>query len=134
MKIQEQFRGRTAGFYIGLAGSVLSLITCMLYIAYGTVSGERNIWVIVPLLAAFILSAAQIIVDSDVLMILAPVCCAVALCVFVVDSVYTFVGYFFGLAMFGDVSMFGSIVRICAFAGASLLLLLISSYMKKWKD
>ena len=47
--------------------------------------------------------------------------------------VYTFVGYFFGLAMFGDVSKIGAIMRICVVVAISMLALLISSFMRKDK-
>lgn len=51
----------------------------------------------------------------------------------ITDSVYTFVGYFFGLAMFGDVSKIGAIMRICVVVAISMLALLISSFMRKDK-
>lgn len=134
MKIQEQFQERTVGFYLGLAGGVVSLVAFLFYIIYGNATGERNIWILLPLLAAVIIEIVEVMIDSDILTVLAPVCCTIALCEFVIDSINTFVGYIFKLAMFGDVSMFGSIVRICVLIGIAMILLVVSSYMRKRKN
>lgn len=77
--------------------------------------------------------AAGLVTDNDLLAIAAPALNAVSLCAFITDSVYTFVGYFFGLAMFGDVSKIGAIMRICVVVAISMLALLISSFMRKDK-
>lgn len=87
----------------------------------------------IGLVAAVAAGAAGLVTDNDLLAIAAPALSAVSLCAFITDSVYTFVGYFFGLAMFGDVSKIGAIMRICVVVAISMLALLISSFMRKDK-
>lgn len=77
--------------------------------------------------------AAGLVTDKSLLVTAAPALGAVSLCAFITDSVYTFVGYFFGLAMFGDISKIGAIMRICVVVAISMLALLISSFMRKDK-
>jgi len=79
------------------------------------------------------LEAVSFVVDSDILTILTPAVGAVALCCFVMDSVNTLVGYFFHLAMFGDVSMIGSVARLCVLMGMVVLTAIVAAFLKKTK-
>ena len=109
--MKNLFQNRAVGFWLDLAGTVLTLVGIILYALYAADTGSNN----------------------DLLAIAAPALSAVSLCAFITDSVYTFVGYFFGLAMFGDVSKIGAIMRICVVVAISMLALLISSFMRKDK-
>lgn len=134
MTMQGKMSGRTMGFYLGLAGGVLAVIALILYVIYGNVTGERNMMVLLPLTAAAALQVVSIFVDSDELVIVSPALCAVALSAFIVDSINTLVGYFFNLDMFGDASMIGSVAQISIFTGVAVVVLLVSSFMKKKAD
>ena len=128
--MKNLFQNRAVGFWLDLAGTVLALVGIILYALYATDTGSNNVWVYIGLVAA---GAAGLVTDNDLLAIAAPALSAVSLCAFITDSVYTFVGYFFGLAMFGDVSKIGAIMRICVVVAISMLALLISSFMRKDK-
>lgn len=127
------FQNKSFGFWLNLVGGILALIGVILYALHVADTGSSNIWVYIGLVAAAAAAAAGAATDNDLLAIGAPAFATVSLCIFVMDSVYTFVGYFFGLAMFGDVSKIGAIVRICVVIGIAMLALLISSYMRKSK-
>ncbi len=131
--MKNLFQNRTIGFWLDLAGIILALVGLVLYILYAKDTGSRDIRVYVGLIAAVIAGAAGLVTDNDLLAIVAPTLSAVSLCAFIMDSVYTFVGYFFGLAMFGDVSKIGSILRVCVVVALAMLALLISSFMRKDK-
>lgn len=131
--MKNLFQNRALGFWFNLAGGVFSLIGLILYAVYAAETGSGNPVIYVCLVAAIAASAAGVAVDNDYLVIAAPALAAAALCAFIVDSVYTFVGYFFGLAMFGDVSKIGAILQICIVVGIGMLVLLISSFMRKNK-
>lgn len=133
MNLKNCFSGRAAGWYLALAGGVLALISIVFYAVYGAAAGERNLLIYLPLAAVVVLEVLSLFWENDWLIALAPALGMIALCAFVVDSVYTFVGYFFNLAMFGDVSMMGSIVRLCVLMGAAVLLLLVSAYLRHRK-
>lgn len=128
--MKNLFQNRAVGFWLDLAGTVLALVGIILYALYAADTGSNNVWVYIGLVAA---GAAGLVTDNDLLAIAAPALSAVSLCAFITDSVYTFVGYFFGLAMFGDVSKIGAIMRICVVVAISMLALLISSFMRKDK-
>ena len=128
--MKNLFQNRAVGFWLDLAGTVLTLVGIILYALYAADTGSNNVWVYIGLVAAV---AAGLVTDNDLLAIAAPALSAVSLCAFITDSVYTFVGYFFGLAMFGDVSKIGAIMRICVVVAISMLALLISSFMRKDK-
>ena len=123
--MKNLFQNRAVGFWLDLAGTVLTLVGIILYALYAADTGSNN--------AAVAAGAAGLVTDNDLLAIAAPALSAVSLCAFITDSVYTFVGYFFGLAMFGDVSKIGAIMRICVVVAISMLALLISSFMRKDK-
>lgn len=128
--MKNLFQNRAVGFWLNFAGIVLALVGIILYALYAADTGSSNVWVYIGLVAA---GAAGLVTDNDLLVIAAPALGAVSLCAFITDSVYTFVGYFFGLAMFGDISKIGAIMRICVVVAISMLALLISSFMRKDK-
>lgn len=130
--MKNLFHNRTLGFWLSLAGSILALLGVILYALYAADTGANGL-VYAGLITAAAAGAVCLVKDNDFAAIAAPTLAAAALCAFITDSVYTFVGYFFGLAMFGDVSKIGAIVRICAVVGISMLTLLVSSFMCKGK-
>ena len=133
MSAQISLNNKAPGFYLGLASAVFAVIALVFYIIYGGATGERNPMIFIALIAVAALQAASIFVDSDILTILTPVAGAAALCSFVVDSVNTLVGYFFNLAMFGDVSMIGSVARLCVLMGISVLAAVVGAFLRKNK-
>lgn len=133
MNTQISLNNKAPGFYLGLASAVLAVIALVLYVVYGGATGERNPMIFIALIAVVALQAASIFVDSDILTILTPVAGVAALCSFVVDSINTLVGYFFHLAMFGDMSMIGSVARLCVVMGISVLVAVAGAFLKKNK-
>ena len=133
MSAQISLNDKAPGFYLGLASAVLAIISLVFYVIYGNATGERNPMILIPLIVVVALQAGSIFVDNDILTILTPVVCAVALCSFVVDSVNTLVGYFFNLAMFGDVSMIGSVARLCALMSVAVVTAVVAAFLKKTK-
>lgn len=133
MAIQNQFSGRAAGFYLGLAGGVLAIAALICYIAYATASGTWNMGILLPLLAAIALQAVQIKINSDILTIVSPALLAASLCAFIMESVYTLVGYFMNLDMFGDASLIGYVAWVSILTGAAMIVLVIGTFLKKDK-
>lgn len=122
---------RALGAYLSLAGAVLSLLSLVLYFLYGNLSGERNMLIILPLIILILLAAAGLVSDNDYLALVTPAVAVIPLCALLMDSVYTFVGYFFRLDMFGDVTLMGDIVRLCAIMGINTVLLLVSCFLRR---
>lgn len=129
------FARRTVGFYIGLLAAVTAIVSLVIYLMYGAAAGESaSPWVVVPLLVVVAAQTATLFIDNDWIAALAPAVCMVALCRFVIDSVYTLVGYFFGLTMFGNVSMMPWIVKVSAGIAITLMMLIVSAFMRKRRN
>ncbi len=133
MNAQVSLKDKAPGTYLGLASAVLAIISLIFYVIYGNATGERDPMILIPLIAVVIMEAVSFVVDSDILTILTPAVGAVALCRFVMDSINTLVGYFFNLAMFGDVSMIGSVARLCVLMGMVVLAAVVAAFLKKNK-
>lgn len=133
MRIQISFRNRATGFYLGLVGSVLAIVALVCYLLYGSASGDCNPMILLSLLAAVLLQFLSLWKDSDIPTILSPCLCTVALCSFLMDSVYTLVGYVTKLDMFGDIRMIGYVAQVCILSGLAAVVLIVSAFLKKNK-
>ncbi|MBT1171646.1 hypothetical protein JS536_11035 [Bifidobacterium sp. SO4] len=128
------FSNRTVGFYIGLVGGLAAIASLIVYFMYGNASGDgTSLWIVIPLLLVVAAQVITLFVDNDWIAAFAPAVCMVALCRFVIDSVYTLVGYFFNLTMFGDLSMMPWIAKVCVLIAITLLALIVSAFMRKRK-
>ncbi len=120
---------KAIGFYLDAIGAVGAFVSFVFYILYGNSTGERNLLIILPLILVIALTVLFLFYDNDWTSMVSAVLVVIAFCAFLTDSVYTFVGYVFNLAMFGDVSMMGSIVKICVCMTISLLCIIASCFM-----
>ena len=115
------FSDRTIGFYLGLAAGVMAIVSLVAYAMYAVAAGSYNVWVIAPLVLVVLAQAATIPLDNDWLIAATPAIGMIAWCAFVMECMYTFVGHFMNLNMFGDQSLFGPVM------------LMVSSFMRKRK-
>ena len=49
------------------------------------------------------------------------------------ECMYTFVGHFMNLNMFGDQSLFGPVMTVTVLIAVTVLMLMVSSFMRKRK-
>lgn len=85
--MKNLFQNRAVGFWLDLAGTVLTLVGIILYALYAADTGSNNVWVYIGLVAAVAAGAAGLVTDNDLLAIAAPALSAVSLCAFITDSV-----------------------------------------------
>lgn len=78
--MKNLFQNRAVGFWLDLAGTVLTLVGIILYALYAADTGSSNVWVYIGLVAAVAAGAAGLVTDNDLLAIAAPALSAVSLC------------------------------------------------------
>lgn len=84
--MKNLFQNRAVGFWLDLAGTVLTLVGIILYALYAADTGSNNVWVYIGLVAAVAAGAAGLVTDNDLLAIAAPALSAVSLCAFITDG------------------------------------------------
>lgn len=131
MKKQSVFSHRTIGFYGSLIASVIALVSLALYAMFAHASGTMNVMIVIALLMVIIAQIMLLKFDSDWLIVAMPILSMIALCAFVVDNIYTFVGHFMNLNMFGDQSLYGQVQLTTIALAITTVLLLVVSFMKR---
>lgn len=133
MNCKEMFSNRTVGFYLGLAAGILTIVSLVTYFMYATAAGSYNALVIVPLIVVLASQLSTLVLENDWLVAVTPIVSMIALCAFVMECMYTYVGHFMNLNMFGDQSLFGQVWTATLAIAATQLVLLIAAFMRKRK-
>lgn len=133
MNCKEMFSNRTVGFYLGLAAGILTIVSLVTYFMYATAAGSYNALVIVPLIVVLASQLSTLVLENDWLVAVTPIVSMIALCAFVMECMYTYVGHFMNLNMFGDQSLFGQVWTATLAIAATQLVLLIAAFMRKHK-
>ncbi len=133
MNCKEMFSNRTVGFYLGLAAGILTIVSLVTYFMYATAAGSYNALVIVPLIVVLASQLSTLVLENDWLVAVTPIVSMIALCAFVMECMYTYVGHFMNLNMFGDQSLFGQVWTATLAITATQLVLLIAAFMRKRK-
>ena len=126
-------KNKALGYYVGLLGGIAAVIALAFYINYGNMTGQRNMLVIVPLVCVIALQIVSIFFENDLLIMAAPALCMIPLGAFLFDSVGTIVDYVFNLTLYGDVSQIGNVARMSVITGIGVIVLLVSTFMKRQK-
>jgi hypothetical protein len=133
MNCKEMFSNRTVGFYLGLAAGILTIVSLATYFMYAAAAGSYNALVIVPLIVVLVSQLSTLVIDNDWLVAVTPIVSMIALCAFVMECMYTYVGHFMNLNMFGDQSLFGQVWTATLALAATQLVLLVAAFMRKRK-
>lgn len=131
----KKLSDRAGGFYLSLLAGILLLLALIRYFMKGGVTEYGlQFQFIASVAAALLLICLSFFTDLNILQVLTAACAAAALAVFVIASINIMTGYFFGLAMFGDVTMMGEVIRVSVLTGGAVVLLIVSAFLKKNKD
>ena len=133
MNRKEMFSNRTVGFYLGLAAGILTIVSLATYFMYAAAAKSYNALVIVPLIVVLVSQLSTLVIDNDWLVAATPIVGMIALCAFVMECMYTYVGHFMNLNMFGDQSLFGQVWTATLALAATQLVLLVAAFMRKRK-
>ena len=125
-------KGKAGGFYLSVLAGILLVAALVRYYSFGGITENGvQIQFVGPVAAAVLLVVLSFFADNSLFVVAEPVLAAAALAVFLTASINILTGYIFNLAMFGDVTMIGPVMQVSCMIGAAILLLIISSFLKR---
>ncbi len=132
--MKEMMSKKAVGFYFVIVTMLLGIISIIRFVVWGSAHDTMDMLTIAALIAAVILDIILVVKDNDYLIIVATACYSIAAVKLLTDSVGSFVDAFQGINMFGDASQVGTIISISAVMGVSILLSIISGFLKRVKE
>lgn len=132
--MKEKLSTKAIGFYFIVFAALLGIVSAFRFVMWGYAHDTLDEVTIAALLAAIMIDIILLIKDSDYLVIMASACYSIAAVKLLTDSVGSFVDAFQGINMFGDATQVGTIVSISAVIGVSVLLSIISGFLKRVKE
>ena len=132
--MKEKLGTKAVGFYFIVLAALLGIISVIRFIMWGSAHDALDTVTIIALIVAIVLDIILMVKDNDYLVIAATACYSIAAVKLLTDSVGSFVDAFQGINMFGDASQVGTIISISAVMGVSILLSIISGFLKRVKE
>lgn len=132
--MKEKLGKKAIGFYFVLLAALLGIISIVRFVMWGSAHKTLDMVTIAALAAAVIINVILMVKDIDYLVIAGTVCYSIAAVKLLTDSVGSFVDAFQGIKMFGDATQVGTIVSISVGIGVSILLSIISGFLKREKE
>ena len=132
--MKEKLGTKGIGFYFTLLAALLGVISIIRFAVWGSSHNTLDAVTLAALIAAVIVDVILMVKDNDYLVIVGTICYSIAAVKLLTDSVGSFVDAFQGIKMFGDATQVGTIVSISAVMGVSILLSIISGFLKRVKE
>lgn len=132
--MKEKLSTKAAGFYAVILSAVLGLISLVRFVMWAPSHNVMDSLIVAALVAGIILDVILMVKDCDYLVVAATVCYSIAAVRVLTDSVGSFVDAFQGINMFGDASQVGTITSIAVVMAASIVLSILSGFMKRVKE
>lgn len=132
--MKEKLGTKAAGFYVILLAALLGIISIIRFTMWGSAHNTLDEITMAALIAAVVVDIILLVKDNDYLIIVATICYSVAMVKLLTDSVGSFVDAFQGIKMFGDATQVGTIVSISVVIGGSVLVSIISGFLKRVKE
>lgn len=125
-------KNKSIGAYMNLVAAGLVLAALAVYV----INGAANLTVTACAALSLVCGLAYVFVNHpvvDVCNLASVVLVTVALCQYAVDSIANFLDYFNGITMFQSGGSIESIVLTMVLMGVSLLVFLVSCFLKREK-
>ena len=132
--MKEKLGTKAVGFYFTVLAALLGIISVIRFVMWGSAHDTLDTVTILALIVAIVLDIILMVKDNDYLVIAATACYSIAAVKLLTDSVGSFVDAFQGINIFGDASQVGTIISISAVMGVSILLSIISGFLKRVKE
>ncbi|HJC44396.1 MAG TPA: hypothetical protein H9756_12115 [Candidatus Mediterraneibacter gallistercoris] len=132
--MKEKLGTKAVGFYFIVLAALLGIISVIRFVMWGSAHDALDTVTIIALIVAIVFDIILMVKDNDYLVIAATACYSIATVKLLTDSVGSFVDAFQGINMFGDASQVGTIISISAVMGVSILLSIISGFLKRVKE
>ena len=132
--MKEIMSKKAVGFYFVIATMLLGILSIIRFAVWGFSHDTMDLLTIAALAAAVILDLILAVKDNDYLVIAATACYSISAVKLLTDSVGSFVDAYQGINMFGDSSQVGTIISLSTVMGVSILLSIISGFLKRVKE
>lgn len=132
--MKEKLGTKAVGFYVIMLAALLGMVSLIRYVMWAPAHNVMDAVIVVALVLGIILDIILFIKDNDYLVIMMTVCYSIAAVKLLTDSVGSFVDAIQGINMFGDSSQVGTIISIAAVMGVSILLSIISGFLRRVKE
>ena len=132
--MKEKLSTKAAGYYCVILAAVLGVITLIRFIMWAPAHNAMDILTVAALIIGIILDIVLLIKDNDYLVIVTTVCYSIAAVRVLTESVGSFVDALQGINMFGDASQVGTITSIAVVMAVSILLSILSGFLKRVKE
>lgn len=129
-------KNKSIGFFLSLVTAAVALIALIVYFVYAS-KNEFNALIVVSLIVVIAAELCASVFKSKILAmylpVLAPVFGAIATFSFITDTVGTFVDFFTGVGIFGDITQIGIITAICILSLIASVLSIVACFFRKEK-
>ncbi len=132
--MKEKLSTKAAGYYCVILAAVLGVISLIRFIMWAPAHNAMDILTVAALIIGIILDIVLLIKDNDYLVIVTTVCYSIAAVRVLTESVGSFVDALQGINMFGDASQVGTITSIAVVMAVSILLSILSGFLKRVKE
>lgn len=132
--MKEKLGTKAVGFYFIVLAALLGIVSLIRYVMWAPAHNVMDAVIVAALILAIILDIILIIKDNDYLVIVSTVCYSIAAVKLLTDSVGSFVDAIQGINMFGDATQVGTIISIGCVMGISILLSIISGFLRRVKE
>lgn len=132
--MKEKLGTKAVGFYFVVLAALLGIISLIRYAMWAPAHDAMDAVTMAALVLGIVIGIVLIVKDNDYLIIVMTVCYSIAAVKLLTDSVGSFVDAIQGINMFGDSTQVGTIVSISAIIGVSILLSIISGFLRRVKE
>lgn len=125
---------KSIGFYFTLAAGIAAIAALIYYLTWAPANNTMDNWIVCTLVVGILFDIALIFFDNDFLVIASCALYSAAVARLLTNSVGSFVDAIQGINMFGDSSQVGVIINISIVIAVSILLSIISAFLKRVKE
>lgn len=125
--------GKAYGICVVALSFIAAVIALIRYLLWAPAHNTTNSLVVAALVIGIIINVIVVFKDEDILLVALTACYSFAVFRHLADQVGSFVDAFQGINMFGDATQVGNIISIAIIMGASVLLAIISGFVKREK-
>ena len=127
-------KNKSIGAIFLLASVVVGIVGMIRFLSWAPAHDSMDTSIVITLVLAIVLSGIVLFKDEDILVMIAAALYAYATARFLGNSVGSFVDAFQGVNLFGDATQVGTIIGIVEVMATGLVLLIISSFLKREKQ
>ncbi len=131
--MNTSLKNKAIGYYLALIAAVICCVGLVRFLGWAPAHKAMDQTIVCALIAGIVFTVILFFKDASLLVILTSAAYAYALIRHLTNQAGSFVDAYQGIVMFGDSSQVGTILQIAALMGAGLVLVLISSFMRREK-